>query len=175
MERQTSTFTSWEKLLDLDLVAFLTSIGYEPYKTSGANYWYLSPLRTEKTASFKVNTRLNRWWDFGVGKGGSIIDFCLEYYKTELSEVVQLLSTQVFPQPPPSFSREVFLDQPALRITEIGDLSSKYLQSYLKNRGITVQLAASVVNQVQYNLNGKSYYGLCFQNDLGGFEIRSIC
>ncbi|WP_425568780.1 CHC2 zinc finger domain-containing protein [Ravibacter arvi] len=166
MERQTSTFTSWEKLRDLDLVAFLTSIVYGPCKTSGTNYWYLSSLRTEKTASFKVNTRLNRWWDFGIGKGGSIIDFCLEYYKTELSEIVRRLSTQVFAQSPPFFPQETFSDQPALRITEVCDLSCGYLKSYLRNRGITVQLAASVVKQVHYNLNGRSYYGLGFQNDL---------
>ena len=32
-------------------------------------YWYLSPLRKEVTPSFKVNDRLNEWYDFGEATG----------------------------------------------------------------------------------------------------------
>lgn len=92
MKKQPSSFISWEKLRDIDLVGFLASIGHEPTKISGIQYWYRSPLRNEKTPSFKVNRRLNRWYDFGIGKGGSILDFCRALYQIDLPEIVHLLS-----------------------------------------------------------------------------------
>ena len=46
-----------ERLRQLDLVTYLENIGHEPLhvKKNGTEYWYLSPLRNESTASFKVN------------------------------------------------------------------------------------------------------------------------
>lgn len=173
MEKQTSSFISWEKLRDIDLVRFLASIGYEPAKIRGAGYWYLSPLRNEKTPSFKVNIRLNRWYDFALGKGGSIIDFCLEYYQTGLAEIVQLLSRNLSLPRSPSFSQGAPSDQLALSVTGVHELSSPSLLSYLKTRGIPEELAYPALKEVRYELNGKSYYGLGFKNDLGGYEIRS--
>jgi hypothetical protein len=35
--------------------------------------WYLSPFRNEATPSFKVNQSANLWYDFGEGKGGTVI------------------------------------------------------------------------------------------------------
>lgn len=66
-----------EKLKGIDLVAYLESLGFEPVRVRNNDYWYLSPLRNERTPSFKVNRKLNRWYDFGEGFGGSIIDFGL--------------------------------------------------------------------------------------------------
>lgn len=45
----------------LDLVDYLASLGFQPEKIRGQDYWYRSPLRQEKTASFKVN-RAKRLW-----------------------------------------------------------------------------------------------------------------
>ena len=70
----------------VDLVEYLNSIRYQPQKISGHNYWYLSPLRNEKHASFKVDRSKNVWYDHGIGKGGSLIDFVIEFYKVDVSE-----------------------------------------------------------------------------------------
>ena len=59
----------------IDLLDYLLKLGYRPQKVSNNDYWYRSPLREEKTASFKVNKRLNIWYDFGLAKGGNVIDF----------------------------------------------------------------------------------------------------
>ncbi len=173
MEKQTSSFISWAEFRDIDLARFLASIGHEPVKIIGQNYWYRSPLRDEKTPSFKVNTRLNRWYDFGLGKGGSIVDFCLEFYQTGLPEIVQLLSGNLSLPCSPSFSREVHPVQQALSVTGVHELSSPSLLSYLKTRAIPEELASPVLKEVRYQLNGKSYYGLGFKNDQGGYEIRN--
>jgi len=59
----------------IDLVDYLAALGHRPQKIRNKDYWYHSPLRDEKTASFKVNRSLNVWYDHGIGKGGNLIDF----------------------------------------------------------------------------------------------------
>ena len=59
------------------------SLGYTPVKQQGRNLWYKSPLREETDASFKVNTELEKWYDFGSGKGGNIIALAAELYHSE--------------------------------------------------------------------------------------------
>jgi len=57
---------SCEDARQIDFVDYLASLGYHPQKSRGADYWYLSPLREEKTPSFKVNRQKNLWYDHGV-------------------------------------------------------------------------------------------------------------
>ncbi|MCC4229956.1 CHC2 zinc finger domain-containing protein [Zunongwangia profunda] len=71
---------------EMDMVQYLSLLGYEPSNIRNNDYWYLSPLRKEKTPSFKVNRKLNRWYDHGLGKGGNIIDFGIQYYSCSVGE-----------------------------------------------------------------------------------------
>ena len=43
---------------------FLESLGHSSVRRKGNVLWYLSPLREERTASFKVDIGLNCWYDF---------------------------------------------------------------------------------------------------------------
>lgn len=63
-----------ETAKQINLADYLHSLGYSPVKQQGINLWYKSPLREETEASFKVNTERNQWYDFGLGKGGGIIE-----------------------------------------------------------------------------------------------------
>ena len=65
------TFSDAKKIPITD---YLSSIGIEAAKIGGNNYWYYSPLRSEREPSFKVNCNLNLWYDHGSGEGGTIID-----------------------------------------------------------------------------------------------------
>ena len=58
----------------INLADYLHCLGYSPVKQQGINLWYKSPFREESEASFKVNTEREQWYDFGLGKGGGIID-----------------------------------------------------------------------------------------------------
>ena len=49
----------------IKIADYLQSLGHSPVKQQGANLWYKSPLRNESEASFKVNTTMNSWFDFG--------------------------------------------------------------------------------------------------------------
>ena len=62
-----------EEAKQIKLQDYLHSLSFSPVKQQGDNLWYKSPFRDESEASFKVNTKLNQWYDFGIGYGGNII------------------------------------------------------------------------------------------------------
>ncbi len=159
---------------DIDMVQYLTELGYEPSKIRNNDYWYLSPLRNEKTASFKVNRKLNRWYDHGMGKGGNLIDFAVMYHNCTVAELLEhlngSLSLQKF-----TTGRPVIKNEPENQIKILSDsnLSSNALLNYLKQRRIPFDIASRYCREVHYEINGKVYYGIGFRNDYGGFEIRN--
>jgi DNA primase len=53
----------------IPIEVYLDKLGCKPKIIRKNNLWYSSPLRKEKTASFKVNKNLNTWYDFGAGVG----------------------------------------------------------------------------------------------------------
>ncbi|MEP6628112.1 MAG: CHC2 zinc finger domain-containing protein, partial [Ginsengibacter sp.] len=79
----------------IDLVDYLSSLGYHPSRIKNADHWYLSPLRDEKTASFKVNRNYNVWYDHGIGKGGNMVDFGLQYYRCSVAELLEKFRTDL--------------------------------------------------------------------------------
>ena len=71
------------------IVDYLRLLGHEPKNARGGQYWYLSPFREEKTPSFKVNDRLNEWYDFGAATGGDLVELGKHLYGTDsVSEVL---------------------------------------------------------------------------------------
>lgn len=159
---------------EIDIVHFLADLGYEPSKIRNSDYWYFSPLRDEKTPSFKVNRKLNRWYDHGLGKGGNLVDFAIIYHGCAVSEFLQNLSGNLSLQKP-SLQQSITRPEPENQIKILGDfiLSSTALLRYLQQRRIPVDIADRYCREVRYELNGKVYYGIGFKNDLGGFEIRN--
>jgi DNA primase len=83
---------SLQDVRNIDIVDYLERLGLKPEKIRNNDYWYLSPLRKEKTASFKVNRKLNAWYDDGMGKEGNMIDFGLLYHHCSIPELLQKLS-----------------------------------------------------------------------------------
>ena len=71
-----------EEAKNIRLVDYLHSLGYPPVRQQGTNLWYKSPFREETEASFKVNTEINKWYDFGLGQGGNIIALASELYSS---------------------------------------------------------------------------------------------
>lgn len=159
---------------EIDIVHFLADLGYEPSKIRNNDYWYFSPLRDEKTPSFKVNRKLNRWYDHGLGKGGNLVDFAILYHGCTVSELLQNLSGNLSIQKP-SLQQSFTRPEPENQIKILGDfiLSSSVLLRYLQQRRIPVDIAERYCREVRYELNGKAYYGIGFRNNLGGFEIRN--
>ncbi len=165
-----------DEIKQTDLVNHLSSLGHEPVKVRGVNYWYLSPLREEKTASFKVNRKLNRWWDFGLGQGGSIIDFGILYHQYSISDFIRMF----WRNPDRVNCHKVWYQDSArnnleegITILKVKPLFSTPLLHYLALRKIPVGIAEIFCREVVYLLQGKNYYAIGFPNDSGGYELRN--
>lgn len=165
---------SIEESKQIDIVEYLRKLGYEPSKIRNNDYWYCSPLRDEKTPSFKVNRRLNQWYDHGLGKGGNLIDFGILYHGCSVSNLLQKLGDNLSFQKPVIY-QSVTQHEREKQIKILGDfmLSSSVLLNYLKQRHIPIDIADHYCREVRYQLNDKTYYGIGFKNDSGGFEIRN--
>ena len=78
----------------IPIAEYLEHEGARPsaVRKAGRELWYQSPLRDEKTASFKVDTVKNLWFDHGVGKGGNVIDLVCEVRRVTVAEALAILS-----------------------------------------------------------------------------------
>ena len=159
---------------NIDLVNYLSTLGFEPSKIRNNDYWYLSPLRNEKEASFKINRRLNRWYDHGLGKGGNLIDFGILYFNCSINELLQNLSDNFsFHQPTIQQLDFTNVQEPKIKILKEAALSSPSLLRYLEHRRIPMDIAQRYCVEVRYTLDKKNHFGIGFKNDLGRFEIRT--
>lgn len=157
-----------------DLVTFLQSIGYEPSKIKGNDYWYLSPLRIEKSASFKVNKKLNRWYDHGLGKGGNLIDFALLYFDCTVSDFLKMVTgNNAFAQPLSLGVQQDFLPEPKIEIINERSIFGTDLLNYLRERKIDLSIAEHFCREVAYSFNGNNYSAIGFKNNTGGWELRN--
>ena len=148
-----------ETAKQINLADYLHSLGYSPVKQQGINLWYKSPLREETEASFKVNTERNQWYDFGLGKGGGIIELAAHLYATDhVPYLLERIAEQTPHVHPVSFSfgkQDSF--GPSFQQLEIVPLSSPALLSYLQGRGINLELAKRECSEARYTHNGKRY------------------
>jgi hypothetical protein len=167
---------SIEEAKQIDIIDYLSKLGYEAVKIRSSDYWYLSPLRKEKIPSFKVSRKLNRWYDHGVGKGGNIIDFGILYNNCTVGEFLHQLSSNFSFQKPfvfHSVEQDRNNTESKINILQEKALSSFSLLRYLQQRRIPVELAECFCREVKYELNGKEYFGIGFKNNSGGYEIRN--
>ncbi|WP_311590033.1 toprim domain-containing protein [Prevotella disiens] len=167
-----------QEIKTIKLQDFLASLGYTPTKQQGNKLWYLSPFRQESHASFKVNTERNQWYDFGIGKGGNIIDLAeLLYKSSDVSYLIRKIEDNV-PNCTSIFSTS-FADIKEKQQTnyfenlQILPLSHPALMRYLWDRCIDLEVAASVCKELHYDSNGKHYFGIGFPNIAGGYELRN--
>lgn len=136
---------------------------------------YLSPLRTEKHASFKVNTELNLWYDFGIGRGGNIIDLAeLLYNSSDVSYLIHQIERNApgcvsvsLPTAKPNTPQNSFENLQVLSI------SHPALIKYLGERCIDIEIARTVCKELHFDTRGKHYFGIGFPNIAGGYEIRN--
>jgi hypothetical protein len=175
----TNELFSLSRLRELDLAYLLEMLGHEPSarKKNDTDYWYLSPLRDERTASFHIDCVTNEWYDFGLMAGGNPVDFLLRYHQCSVSELLERMNVSFSPH-------QLYLFEPGLRegrvvsenklaVKEVRPLYAYPLKNYLNERSIPIAVADAFCKEVTYEIGGRSYYGIGFQNDTGGWEIRN--
>ncbi|HSD07671.1 toprim domain-containing protein [Flavobacterium sp.] len=160
---------------EISLNDLLKKIGFTPIRSNQIENWYLSPFRIEKTPSFKVNIKKNVFYDFGEGFGGNVIDFAMRYYNCSIKEALARLEqdAHVF-----SFHQQTnFIKSDQIKnnyeIRKVQNLQNKNLLEYAKSRNLGGEIIQKYCKEVHYSINDKKYYGIGFQNDAGGFEIRN--
>lgn len=166
---------SCEEARQMDIVSYLSSLGYQPAKIRNFDYWYHSPLRDEKTPSFKVNRKLNKWYDHGMGKGGNLIDFAILYNNCTVGEFLRALGDNLsFRQPiSTSLTKEHQATNSPIKIVKESSLTSFVLQRYLYQRRIPIEVAKQFCKEVTYELSNKNYFAIGFKNNSGGYELRN--
>ena len=175
-----------KEIKSIPLASFLSQLGHEPTARKGTRLWYKSPLRQEHTPSFKVETTLNCWYDFGLGKGGNIIDLAAElYHSTDLRHLMRCIADSC---PVPSVQtvassflcgakRQVRLaprhSAPSMERFEVVPLEHRALVAYLQERGIPSHIAKAKCKEAHYCVNGRFYFAVAFENVSEGWELRS--
>lgn len=153
---------------------YLQSLGYTPVKRQGVNLWYKSPLRDERTPSFKVNAALNKWYDFGIGKGGNIIALAAELYgSSHLPYLLECIGRQ---EPKVHFTKPDFapaLSECSFQHLTVHNLSHPALLHYLQERKIDIGIAQMECRELHYIHRDKPYFAVGFPNVAGGYEIRN--
>ena len=164
-----------QNIKQIAITDYLQHQGYAPARVQGIHYWYYSPLRNERTPSFKVNTERNQWYDFGSGEHGDIIDLVCALHRCTISEAIRLLSgaKQVAYQEF-SFGGERKNSERKLEILSAQPLSNPNLLRYLAARAIPLPIAKAYCSEVLFQNMNRTYYAIGFANDALGWEIRNM-
>jgi DNA primase len=160
----------------VSITDYLATLGIQPVRTSGKSSVYDSPFREEKTASFHVYLDDNRFHDFGdVSKGKNVIDLVQNLHGYSFAEAVELLAgTELTIAPVYSFVGQKSESEAVKQaITQINALQNPSLIKYCGDRAISFGVAAKWFKEVHYTYNEKRYFGVGFQNDLGGYVTRN--
>ncbi|MBB5396692.1 toprim domain-containing protein [Mucilaginibacter sp. AK015] len=179
MEEFGKTGFSLGLIRGMDMVAYLERLGHVPVaiKKNGTDYWYLSPLRNERDASFHINLLTNEWYDFALAAGGNPLDFCLRYYGYSIQELLVKFSDDSTAHQVPVFDAGLYEWRPGTNskvlVTGVRPLYAYPLKNYLHERSIPVAVADGFCSEIAYQIGSHSYYGIGFKNDAGGYEIRN--
>ena len=167
------------------IVDYLQQHGCSPQHIRGNAYWYCSPLRKEHTASFKVNTERNQWYDFATGEHGDIIDLVCILQHCSRAEAMKHLSsasytsTVKFSTPAtPSFSfggTSIPATSLAyhMELVSVKLVTRPKLLQYLAERGLKKSDVFSFLWDISYKISDKTFFALGFANDAGGWELRN--
>ena len=175
-------------LKNIGIRQFLARRGIQPKYECNGYGMYLSPLREERTPSFKVDYVRNLWYDFGLGEGGTLLTLVMRLERCDSREAVRRLqngekrdagsaslSPGVGERPAAGGPLPVLRPAavPALRILSDASLRHPALVGYLASRGIVPSVAAAFCREVRYEVNGRAFFAVGFRNDAGGWELRS--
>lgn len=152
---------------------FLAHRGITPKQENTRYGFYLSPLREEQDASFKVDYTQNLWYDFGAGRGGSIIDLVMEIEKCNFQQAVERLRNDNISTSTLVTSQTLHTSVSGLKVSEDYPLRHPALINYLDSRAIDASIAKKFCREVHYSVGERNYFAIGFRNNYGGWELRS--
>lgn len=178
----------------ISIVAYLAKEGHTPSHTrhSGREAWYRSPLRSDDdTASFKVDTLINKWFDHGRGEGGNTLDLVVILRQCTVREALAILersglyqeggyrvrndTLRTFPGATPGAAVEKEKDGKAFQLIKAKDLTHPALLQYLQTRKIDLTVARRYLKEIRFKpANGelREFFALGWFNGVS-WEARN--
>ena len=164
-----------QNIKNIPIADYLHARGIQPIKKYGSYALYNAPYREDHNASMKVDFARNLWFDFGLGKGGSIIDLVMLLQGCNAHEAISHLAGNnlSFHSATPPKEKVAALSPSARRILGISEELPPHLQRYLQEeRKIDLSLAKPYLRSVCYEVGGRTYTAIGFANRAGGYELR---
>ena len=163
-----------DEIRKISLVEFLNQLGYKPTGRDSKGLWYYAPYRGERKPSFHVNPNKNVWFDFGTGAGGDIFSLAGEMSgSSDFLRQADFIDEKMSLPAAKPYNPKPFIEEPTFENVVVSRLESPILLAYLAKRGIPKAIAQRYCVQVDYELHGKPYYAIGFENNAHGFELRS--
>lgn len=164
---------SFSAAKNMSIIDYLSSLGCQPTKIRGNDYWYHSPFRLDKDPSFKVNTKLNVWYDHGIGEGGTIIDLGVKLHQCTVHEFMLKLSKSNLLNDFSFHQKSLGPPENKLEVVSIKELAAPELIDYINRRGIETSIAQEYCKEVDFKIGPKIYSAVGFRNISGGYELRN--
>lgn len=148
----------------------LESFNLFPVKENKKTAFYFALDREEKMPSFSVDFVKDKAFDFGTGKSYDVISIVQQMNQCSVSEALKYLEKFEFSAHKNEKIEET--DQSKnYKILRVGAIQHPALIQYLKFRKVYEQ--KDLVEEIEYELNDKKYFGVGFFNNSGGIEIRN--
>ena len=164
-----------QNIKNIPIADYLHARGIQPVKKYGSYALYNAPYREDHNASMKVDFARNLWFDFGLGKGGSIIDLVMLLQGCNAHEAISHLAGNnlSFHSATPPKEKVAALSPSTRHILGISEELPPHLQRYLQEeRKIDLSLAKPYLRSVCYEVGGRTYIAIGFANRAGGYELR---
>lgn len=163
------------EIRDKSLVDYLSSLGIQPNKKTPRGFQYLSPFRDEQVASFYVFNN-NRFYDFGSGAQGSIIDFIMHLKGVDATGAIRILRNGVAIDLP-KYEKKPRETRKGIEVMSVNEITSEDILSYTDTRCIPRHLIKKYCKAVSFRFPlgkrpGRIYTSCGFSTDSGSFEIR---
>lgn len=148
----------------------LESFNLFPVKENRNTAFYFALDREEKIPSLSVDFAKNKAFDFGTGISYDVISIVQQMNLCSVSEALRYLEKFDFSNYNKLQSEET-LHEKKYKILKVREIQHPALIQYLKSRKVYEQ--KDLVKEIEYELNGKKYFGIGFFNNSGGIEIRN--
>lgn len=149
----------------------LESFNVFPSKENGRSAFYFALDREERTPSLYVDYIKNTAFDFGTGLKYDIISIVTQIKKCSVSYALNFLKTVDQEFKSGSYLSSIEHKAQNFLINKVCPVQHPALIQYLDSRRVLEQ--SDLVKEVHYQINRRAYFGIGFQNNSGGFEIRN--
>ncbi len=128
--------------------------------------------RGENNASVSIFDKGRRWKDHQSGEFGDVIDLAQKSFGCSRGDALKRLDTSNFegcriPE------RHEDKQSSGVEITRNSEVKHSALFQYAESRGISRRVLLKYCREIGYRNGDSTYFGIAFQNQTGGFEVRN--